>query len=415
VPGDVGARRFRYQMLANELVETGHRVTQWSATFNHFTKQQRAHRDTSVSVHPRYRVELLYGIGYRRHASPRRFLFNHNVADAFARRSKESPKPDVIVTSIPTLELSAAAITYGREHAVPVVVDVRDLWPDVFLTALPSRLRFLARPCLWPFERLANRICSDANSLIGVSQEYLDWGLRHAGREASAVDRVFPIGYARAVLTDAERREVESRWQAEEFQPLPALKCCYFGVMGRSSGVDVIIAVARKLRAMGYPDIEFLVCGNGPREEYYRSQARNLPNVHFLGWVAPADITVLMEQSDVGLTFYDGGALQSLPNKPIEYLAGGLPVLSTLRGELERILETHQCGETHDFRDIEGLAATLVRWKNKPRLRATMRARARQLFDERFAASRVYPEMVGYLEEITGHSRSLAGALRRTA
>ena len=41
-------------------------------------------------------------------------------------------KPDIIVVSLPTIEFSYEACRYGEKNNVPVIVDVRDLWPDSF-------------------------------------------------------------------------------------------------------------------------------------------------------------------------------------------------------------------------------------------------------------------------------------------
>ena len=39
-------------------------------------------------------------------------------------------KPDVIYTSSPDLFVAFFALLFGKFHKVPVVVEVRDLWPE---------------------------------------------------------------------------------------------------------------------------------------------------------------------------------------------------------------------------------------------------------------------------------------------
>ena len=39
-------------------------------------------------------------------------------------------KPDVIYTSSPDLFVAYFALLFGRKHKIPVVVEVRDLWPE---------------------------------------------------------------------------------------------------------------------------------------------------------------------------------------------------------------------------------------------------------------------------------------------
>ena len=49
--------------------------------------------------------------------------------------------PDLILSSIPTSELSLEATKLGKKNNIPVILDIRDLWPDVFLDVLPNFFR----------------------------------------------------------------------------------------------------------------------------------------------------------------------------------------------------------------------------------------------------------------------------------
>src|SRR5690606_24689832 len=77
----------------------------------------------------------------------------------------------------------------------PVVIDVRDPWPDVFLTAVPPACQPALRLALGGYFRQAQRICHSASGLTGVSQTYLDWALSLARRKQKGRDGVFPIGF----------------------------------------------------------------------------------------------------------------------------------------------------------------------------------------------------------------------------
>ena len=70
-----------------------------------------------------------------------RILDNNLVAAKFKNlASKEKILPDLILSSIPTSELSLEATKLGRKNNIPVILDIRDLWPDVFLDVLPKFL-----------------------------------------------------------------------------------------------------------------------------------------------------------------------------------------------------------------------------------------------------------------------------------
>ena len=44
--------------------------------------------------------------------------------------------PDLILCAYPAIELSRAGVQFANKIGVPVVVDIRDLWPDIFVEIL---------------------------------------------------------------------------------------------------------------------------------------------------------------------------------------------------------------------------------------------------------------------------------------
>ncbi|MCA9081889.1 MAG: glycosyltransferase family 4 protein [Planctomycetaceae bacterium] len=410
VPTDGDVRLFRYGALCRMLSAAGHHATQWASTFNHFTKTQRSTAPLSSEVEPGYQLELLPAREYRRHVGLARLRSQQDVATAFTQRASQQRRPDVIVASLPTLELAQAALDYGRQHDVPVIIDVRDLWPDFFLTPVPKLLRPLVRPLLSRFEHQARRICREATALIGVSQGYLDWGLAKAGRAAGPDDRVVHHAYTCPTLTASQKAEFAAKWEPHGVTASRKLRCCYFGTLGRSAGIGLIANAARIACEQGHPEIEFVVCGGGPREQELQRQIQGLPNIQHLGWVNSQEIAWIMSRSDIGLAAYEAEVLQSLPNKPIEYLAGGLPVANTLPGELASLLSEYNCGATFSPQDAAGLARWLIDLGSSPDQTQQLAANAHQLYREQFDAQRVYAEFIDYLAAFAAPAPALLHA-----
>jgi glycosyltransferase involved in cell wall biosynthesis len=409
-PLDGDVRLFRYGVLSKLLAAQGHEAVQWFSTFNHFAKTQRADGPVSTEVEPGYRVELLPGRAYQRHVGWQRIQSQRDVAAAFRKRCQALPAPDVILCSLPTLELGSAVLDYAEGIGAPTIIDVRDLWPDVFLTAAPRILRPLAAPLLWGYERQAQDICRRATRLTAVSADYLDWGLKKAGRAALPGERPFHLAYQKPTLTDAERRQFAAKWESQGLGERRALRCCFFGMLGQSAGLEAIASAAQACRAAGDEDIEFLICGKGPREAELQQLIAGLPNARYLGWVDSREIVWIMERSDVGIAAYADGVLQSLPNKPIEYLAGGLPVLTTLQGPLAALLEEYNCGASFRPQQSQDMAAWLSVLKRDEGRRHGMSRQARQLFASQFDAAQVYQDFIAFLEGQTKPASRRAAA-----
>lgn len=94
----------------------------------------------------------------------------------------------------------------------------------------------------------------------------------------------------------------------------------------------------------------------------------------------------------------------SLPNKPFEYMAGGLPVVSSLEGELQELLETHRCGLTYRAGDVDSLVHCLKRLQDDADLRKSMSENGRDLYEKCFRSDRIYDEMTTHLETIVERS-----------
>ena len=93
--------------------------------------------------------------------------------------------------------------------------------------------------------------------------------------------------------------------------------------------------------------------------------------------------------------------LATINNKAIEYMSGGLPVVSSpARGVLFDVLRDHRCGVSYNNGDSDGLADVLVELIDEPDTLAAMSANSLRLFENRFTAEKVYAEMMAYLSEV---------------
>ena len=79
-------------------------------------------------------------------------------------------------------ELDAGRARELIDAGEPVVVDVRDRWPDIFVEPLPRPLRAIARLLLLSEFRRARYVFRTATAILAVSDGYLEWGLRQAAR-----------------------------------------------------------------------------------------------------------------------------------------------------------------------------------------------------------------------------------------
>ncbi len=136
VDGD-NPRLMRTGILSGLLAAGGHEVLWWTSAFDHVRKRHRCAGDAETAAFG-YRIRMLHGGGYRKNVSVARFLDHRDVARKFRGFAGSEPRPDVILCSLPTVELCVEAVRYGGRERVPVVLDVRDLWPDLIAELAPD-------------------------------------------------------------------------------------------------------------------------------------------------------------------------------------------------------------------------------------------------------------------------------------
>jgi glycosyltransferase involved in cell wall biosynthesis len=329
---------------------------------------------------------------------------NHRqIAGKFRDLSNSECSPDVIVSAFPTIELCVEAVNYGERHHVPVVLDMRDMWPDIFVDLVPKIMRPLVRRALAPLFRDSEKACSMATAITGITDVFVSWGVQRGRRQRTSLDRSFPLGYISKAPSQEKIREAEAFWdELGVRREKHRLVACFFGTFGRQLDLRSVIEAARILYKQG-KDICFALCGTGDFFEQHRRSAADLPNVILPGWVDAAVIYALMRRSHVGLDplpdRYD--FLATINNKAIEYMSAGLPIISSpARGVLHDLIYQKHCGLSYGHGDAEGLAAVLSHLYSNSETVREMSVNAGRLFNESFVAEKVYGDMASYLEEV---------------
>lgn len=387
-------RLFRTGILAQTLARRGHEVTWWTSAFDHVRKRFRAPETSSVSWEGvDAEIVLLRGTGYARNISLQRMRDHRAVAREFARLASGRPLPDVILCSIPIVELATEALKVGP----PVALDCRDMWPDIFADSVPGAARPLARLALNGMERETRAAFRQAAAVLGHTLPFVEWGLGYAERSATPLDRDFPFGYeAPAVsaeqLADAERFWDEQGVAADDSR----VRLCFFGAVGHQFRFDA-------LRDLPDMNAQFVICGEGESAPMLREAAARHSDRRLVvpGWVDRPKITALMARSHLGFAPYNDEPMYraSIPNKAIEYWSGGLPIAWQVpQGIVADLIREHGVGLI--FRDLPDLARQIAALTESGR--EAMRANARRLFDERFRAEAVYRDFADHLERIAG-------------
>jgi glycosyltransferase involved in cell wall biosynthesis len=413
-------RLLRSGLVAHMLDARGHDVTWWMSTFDHANRRNRAASNTAQPFGARGSIRMLYSPGYRQSVSLAR-LYDHAVwGRAFRRAIERERPPDVVFCAYPTIESAAVCISFGARRQVPVVVDLRDMWPDIFSEFAPPALKPLAARLLWPWRARARAALRGATALFAITEEFLAWGLRLAGRERRPWDGAFMLAYPEPrpdSSGDSALHAARGYWDQLGITSQGSFNVALIGSMThRRFEMESVLAAARELQRDGVA-VKFILAGDGEDLPRYRLQAQDCNNVIFPGWLNAAQIRELLCRSHLGLVPYRNSPdlLMSVPNKVGEYLAAGVPVATCLHGTLARVLAERACGVSFEASEPGSLAAQVRVLRGDPARRLALSDSARRAYHDELTAGAVYGRLIDRLEAIarTGAEADVAASTGR--
>ena len=397
IPVEANRRKLRTAVLAEELASRGHEVVWWAAAFSHLRKKW-VTRERKRTLSSGVKVELLHGSGYRTNISLARVIDHRIVTREFKKRSRMLPVPDVIVCALPPYDLAYQVARYAKQHHVPLIIDARDYWPDIFLTAVPGFLRPLVKLGLYSEFRQARFAFRAADKITAMSKDVLDWALSYCGRERSDSDRVFHLGFGQAVRAPGSEsaspdwlRRLEGRFIA-----------AFVGTFSPSHSPAILVEAAERLIAAGREDIAIVMAGvGGDLYEDVTAKAKKMPNITLPGWLEKDTISALLDEAAVGIC-PTSLEMPFFPNKTFLYFSRGLPVLSAFKGELREVLDNDGLGAYFHRNDAEALTNQIIRFCDDKDFYQETRDRVRKTFAERFDERVIYSAFADYVEQHVG-------------
>jgi glycosyltransferase involved in cell wall biosynthesis len=401
LPGiDGESRPFRYDSLARELLKKNLIVTLWTSDFHHSKKAFRHDNQKTTITDGNYKIIFLPAVAYKKNISFARIKHNRLLAKNFTRYAeKEVTKPDIIVSCVPTLELAEAGVNFGIEYDIPVVTDFEDIWPDVYLMGLPSLFKNKLNFILF-FENLRlKRILSKSRAWVTISNSYLNWVKEKATLPNSKDSNVFPLGYPTNELnspnfSESRINEIMSKFQMdrENFIVL------FIGQLEKSYDIETVISAAENF--LKNKKIKFIIGGDGAKRHKVVEASEKLNNLIYTGWLNENEILSLLKISKIGLIPYKKYAFQSLPYKPFEYMCGGLALLSSLEGDLAKIIDKNKIGLNYTAGNKDSLIQKIEYFFNNEKITKEMGVRSRQLFLEKYRSELVYSEFSNYISKM---------------
>jgi glycosyltransferase involved in cell wall biosynthesis len=372
-PSMAGGTR-SYEM-ARRLVSAGHEVdlvTTW--------RGQGRRRDWFTTEEAGIRVHWLpvpysNSMSYRERI--RAFL---RFAWASARKAA-SLRGDVVFATSTPLTIAVPGIYAAWRRRIPLVFEVRDMWP-----AVPIAIGAIRNPLLvWAARRLEAFTYRYASHIVALAP--------------GMADDIVAMGVAREKLTvipngcdlDIFTSSAGAPSPREEFAWLGSRRLVlYAGALGRANGVGYLVRLAAEVVELD-GEVRFAVIGEGAEKDAIRAAARAaglLDRTFFMfDPVSKRDLVRWLQAADIVAALFTGPRAiwkDAVQNKFFDALATGKPVANNFDGWQSRIAAEAGVGMILDPDDVRKAAEQLVAALHDDDWLDGVPTRARQLAESEF-------------------------------
>jgi len=271
-----------------------------------------------------------------------------------SRAAKVLKNIEAIIHYSPPLTLGLAAVWLKKRFNAAYIMNVQDLFPQnaIDLGILRNRAAIAL------FRHIESYCYRNA-----------DWITCHSQGNAA---------YLRRQMSNGQMVSVVHNWvELTDYQvsasPVPreelGLKnkfvLFFAGVMGFAQDLGTVIECARCLQ--DYPDIAFLLVGDGVEKDKLLAQAKGLDNVHFHPFIGAKDYPAWLASADVGLvTLQKSMKTPVVPSKILGYMAAGKAWIASVNPQSDATVIARQghCGLLCKPGDPQDMARTVLKLYN---------------------------------------------------
>lgn len=330
---EVGAPQARLSETARRWAETGHDVQVITGFPNHpdgvIREGYRGRKRTAEKVDG-YEVIRTWLYATPNSGFAKKTLGHISWAlSSIALGRKLVRRPDVVVVSSPTFFSIFSAWAYAKRYRVPFVLEIRDLWPGIFveLSVLTNR------QIIWLLERLELWAYHQADLVVVVTE----------GFKEDIVSRGIPANKVEVITNGVD---------LEHFSPGPPdpsvraslgadagnALIVYIGAHGISQGLTTLVDAAALLPETTV--VAFVGDGSDKPATVDHAVALRASNVRFHDPVPKDDVPDILRSADVLVVLLRDLPLFEtfIPSKIFEFLATARPVVGALAGESAEIL-----------------------------------------------------------------------------
>ncbi len=383
----------RHHELACHLAKSGHRVTIIASPVSYLTGEamnkkipwvERQDGGEGITVLRAYTYPALHRSFVHRILSFFSFMFSSFFISLSVKNV------DLVWGTSPPIFQGATAWAVALLKRVPLLFEVRDLWPAFAIAVGVLRNKILIRASQW----LERYLYHHADLVVVNSPGFISHVLEHGAQKVELV----PNGSDTSMFDPQDDgQDFREKYRLEDkFVGL------YAGAHGMSNNLGVVLQAAKVLQYD--QDIVIVLLGDGKEKPALLRQAEDLGvrNVRFLAPVPKKEMPGALAAADACIAILKPVELYKTvyPNKVFDYMAAGRPVVLAMKGVIQEVVEEAGAGITIKPDDQVAMANAIRELAVDQELRLEMGMRGRQYVELFFDRVVLAGKMVVLMESL---------------
>lgn len=287
-------------------------------------------------------------------------------------------KADLII--VRDLPLCPTAVAAGRKHGVPVALDMAENYP-----ALMRDRQLGSRNVVVDFFARNPKL---TEMVEHYSIAHVDWTFTVVEESSRRLESLGADPRKLSVVSNTPPRARAEQHHISTRAASATITVAYLGLLEVARGIGELVDAMKILRADHGDRFRAIIVGGGRDAELFCTRAGEAgldSSVKFLGLLPHADALAAIAAADIGIIPHHATELwnSTIPNKLFDYMAAGLPVVSSDTTPCARIIAETKCGEVFRSGDARSMANAIARVA-EPSALAAMGAAGRRAVTERY-------------------------------
>lgn len=362
-----GSGGSRFNQFAKFWSENGHKITIIAGSVDYATgrkdEKYKGKLVTRETINENIRVMRCYvSDSYNKNFIGRFWAYFSFALSASWAVVSSPGKFDVVIATSPPLFVAIPAYIISRMRRLPLVFEIRDLWPKFAIDLGILKNKLIITFALW----LENFIYGKADLINVLTPAFREYLIKEKNIDPGKILYVPNGADLDLLLPGPKNNEVreKSGWK-NKFVVL------YVGAHGVANDLWQILRVAEMLK--DNRDIIFALVGDGMEKRKLTEYAKtkSLSNVQFFDPVPKNRIGDYINAADVCTATLDPVFTTTYPNKVFDYMSLAKPIILPIEGAVkEMVVDEAKAGTFVEPRNDEQFkSAVLELFDNRDKIR----------------------------------------------